>query len=112
VKMNEIVECVVQCTGGQARSHRVAGDTLAIAKRLSGYWTQWKRQYSLWEVGAVNTDDPRVNEDRMRAVAIGVAVARGWIVPTKDGLALMRNSVAELDTARLDTSNNDEGDDD
>jgi hypothetical protein len=60
---------------------------------------------------AINTEEPRTNENRMRAVAVGVAVARGWIVPTNEGISLMRKSVAELDAPPSKQSDDDNDDD-
>jgi hypothetical protein len=110
-KMKDIVDYVVRGTGGRARTDKVSDDTSAIAKRLSRYWSRWKQEDSLNDVDAVNTEEPIANENRMRAVALGVAVARGWIVPTKEGISLMRTSVAELDAPPSDTSNDDDDDD-
>ena len=108
-KMKDIVDYVVRGTGGRARTDKVSDDTSAIAKRLSRYWSHWKQENA--DVKAVNTEKPRTNENRMRAVAMGVAVARGWIVPTKEGASLMHKSVAELDAPPSDTSNDDDDDD-
>ena len=107
-KMKDIVDYVVRGTGGRARTDKVSDDTVAIAKRLSRYWSRWKQEDSLHDVDAINTEEPRTNENRMRAVAVGVAVARGWIVPTNEGISLMRKSVAELDAPPADTSNDDD----
>ncbi len=96
-KMKDIVDCVVRGTGGRSRTNKVSDDTFAIAKRLSRYWSHWKQEDSLNDVDAVNVDEPSTNENRMRAVAIGVAVARGWIVPTDEGTALMRKNLIDLD---------------
>jgi hypothetical protein len=110
-KMKDIVDYVVRGTGGRTRTDKVSDDTSAIAKRLSRYWSHWKQEDSLFDVEAVNTEKPRTNENRMRAVAMGVAAARGWIVPTKEGISLMRTSVADLDAPPSDTSNDDDDDD-
>jgi len=110
-KMKDIVDYVVRGTGGRARTDKVSHDTVAIAKRLSRYWSRWKEEDSLNDVDAINTEEPRTNENRMRAVAVGVAVARGWIVPTKEGISLMRKSVADLDAPPSKQSNDDNDDD-
>jgi hypothetical protein len=109
-KMKDIVDYVVRGTGGRARTDKVSDDTSAIAKRLSRYWSHWKQEDSD-DVDAVNTEEPRTNENRMRAVAMGVAVARGWIVPTKEGISLMRTSVADLDAPPSNLSNDDDDND-
>ena len=109
-KMNDIVDYVVRGTGRRGRTDKVSDDTVAIAKRLSRYWSRWKQEDSLDDVDAVNTEEPHANENRMRAVAMGVAVMRGWIVPTKEGISLMQKSVAELDAPPSYTSHDDDDD--
>lgn len=96
-QMKEVVDYVIRGTGGRSRVKDVPDGTIAVAKRLSRHWMRWKKEDSLDDVDAVNTEDPRVNESRMRAISMGVAVSRGWIVPTKDGTSLMKECVAYLD---------------
>jgi hypothetical protein len=111
-QMKELVDYVVRGTGGRSRAEDVPDDTLAVAKRLSRYWTRWKKEDSLDDVDAVNTEGSSANENRMRAVAMGVAVTRGWIVPTKDGVSLMNKCVEDLDTRSPDSGSDAEDDDD
>jgi hypothetical protein len=111
-QMQEVVDYVVRGTGGRSRAEDVPDGTLAVAKRLSRYWTRWKKEDSLDDVDAVNTEGSSANENRMRAVAMGVAVTRGWIVPTKDGVSLMNKCVEDLDTPSPDSASDAEDDDD
>jgi hypothetical protein len=110
--MKELVDYVVRGTGGRTRVKEVPDSKLAVAKRLARYWTRWKKEDSLDDVDAINTEDPRANENRMRAVAMGVAVTRGWIVPTKEGVSLMNKCVEDLDNPSPNTGSDAEDDDD
>lgn len=111
--MKELIDYVARGTGGRSRAKDVPDNTLAVAKRLARYWTRWKKEDSLDDVDAINTEYPRANENRMRAVAMGVAVTRGWIVPTKEGVSLLNTCVEALDTHSQNTgSDSENGDDD
>lgn len=110
--MKELVDYVVRGTGGRTCAKKVPDSILVVAKRLARYWTRWKKEDSLDDVDAINTEDSRANENRMRAVAIGVAVTRGWIVPTKEGVSLMNKCVEDLDNPSPNTGSDAEDDDD
>jgi hypothetical protein len=109
--MTALINDVIRGTGGLANNSRIPGTIREIAKRLDHYWSKWRKSDSLENVAAVNTDGASANENRMRAVALGVAVEKGWIVPTREGISLMRRSVTELDALASKKSNDDNDDD-
>ncbi len=92
-----VVEFIVRGTGGRSRPSKTPGELLDVAKRLSKIWAKWKQADSFEDVPSVNTESPRTNESRMRAVAMGVAVVRGWIIPTSEGASLMRKCADEIE---------------
>jgi hypothetical protein len=110
-QMTALINDVIRGTGGLANNSRIPGTIREIAKRLDHYWSKWRKSDSLENVAAVNTDGASANENRMRAVALGVAVEKGWIVPTREGISLMRRSVTELDALASKKSNDDNDDD-